>query len=89
MDTRIERQQHDGGGGRYVLSLDGEAIGELDYRDADEQRVFTHTGVRDAYEGQGLAARLVERGIADARAEGHEIVPQCWYVARWLKREAR
>ena len=88
MDTRIERQQHDGGGGRYVLRHDGEPIGELDYRDADGQRVFTHTGVRDAYEGQGLAALLVEQGVSDARAEDLEIVPQCWYVARWLKREA-
>ena len=87
MDTQIERRDDGGGSGRYVLLHDEQPIGELDYRDADGQRVFTHTGVRDAFEGQGLAARLVERGIGDARAEGHEIVPQCWYVARWLKRE--
>ena len=87
MDTQIERHDDGGSGGRYVLLHDEQPIGELDYRDGDGQRVFTHTGVRDAYEGQGLAARLVERGVGDARAEGHEIVPQCWYVARWLKRE--
>ncbi|MEO6987982.1 MAG: GNAT family N-acetyltransferase [Aquihabitans sp.] len=86
MDTHIERQQVDGGGGRYVLLHDDQAIGELDYRDVDGQRVFTHTGVRGPYEGQGLAARLVERGVGDARAEDREIVAQCWYVARWLER---
>lgn len=88
MDTHIERQHGDGGGGRYVLLHDGQAIGELDYRDRDGQRVFTHTGVRGPYDGQGLAARLVERGVGDARTEDREIVPQCWYVARWLDRHA-
>lgn len=87
MDTQIERHHYDDGGGQYVLVHDGQPIGELDYRDRDGQRVFTHTGVRGPFEGKGLAARLVKRGVGDARAEDREIVPQCSYVARWLNRQ--
>lgn len=85
MDTEIERHHNDEGGGSYSLLLEGRQIGELDYRDVDGRRVFTHTGVRGRYEGHGLAARLVEQGLADAVAEGFEVVPQCGYVARYIQ----
>lgn len=73
-------------GGRYHLSLDGEEIGELDHVDRDGVRTFTHTGVRRRHEGQGLAARLVRRGLDDARAEGMRVVGRCSYVAAYLDR---
>jgi predicted GNAT family acetyltransferase len=72
--------------GRYHLLVDGADAGELDYRVADGVRTYTHTGVRDRYEGQGLAAKLVERAIADARAEGHRFTATCPYVRGYLER---
>ncbi|MCU1370553.1 MAG: hypothetical protein JWO77_1747 [Ilumatobacteraceae bacterium] len=85
MDITITDERH-GATGRYHLVVDGDDVGELDYRDGDGRRVFTHTGVRPSLEGQGLAAQLVRRGLDDAREEGLEVVPQCSYVAAYLAR---
>jgi predicted GNAT family acetyltransferase len=56
------------------------------YRDRGDQRVFYHTKVDDAFAGQGLAARLVEQALTDARASGKRIVPVCSYVAEFLQK---
>jgi predicted GNAT family acetyltransferase len=72
--------------GRYHLTVDGTEAGELDWRMHEGVRVFVHTGVRDEFEGQGLAAQLVRRGLDDARAEGLGIVPLCPYVRSYLER---
>ena len=49
-------------------------------------RVADHTLVPRAIGGRGVAARLVEAMVADARAEGFRIVPECSYVAALFKR---
>lgn len=49
-------------------------------------RVAEHTLVPRAFEGRGIAARLVEALIADARADGFRIEPQCSYVAAQFRR---
>lgn len=43
-------------------------------------RVADHTLVPHELRGRGVAAKLVEALVADARAEGFRIVPQCSYV---------
>lgn len=87
MDVEIRREDQ-GGRGRYHLVVDGKEAGELDYRVHDGRRVFTHTGVRDAYEGNGLASQLARRALDDARAEGVQVIPQCPYVRGYLERHA-
>lgn len=83
MDIEITDERN-GETGTYHLVVDGTEVGELDYRDGAGRRTFTHTGVRPAFEGQGLAAQLVRRGLDDARAEGISVVPQCSYVAAYI-----
>lgn len=74
-------------GGRYRLFVDGDEAGELDYEvDADGARDFTHTGVREEHEGQGLAAKLAAKALADARDEGTPVRATCPYVKRYLER---
>lgn len=87
MDDSIEIT-HDGGGsgGRYTLLLDGSPIGELDHRDHDGVRTYTHTGVRPEHEGKGFAGLLVERAFRDARLAGYKVVGACSYVAAYLDR---
>lgn len=65
----------DDSAGHYDLLIDGSSVGELDHRDVDGVRTFTHTGVRPAHEGRGLAAHLVRRGLDDARADGMRVSP--------------
>lgn len=79
--------QHDAAARRYALNVDGaEAV--LDYALAGRTVTFTHTFVPTALRGRGLAEVLVRRGLADARAAQHRVVPQCSYVARFIARHA-
>ena len=81
----IERQAH-GDGGRYVIDLPGGAEAEMTYRLAGGVMAIDHTLVPPAFEGRGIAAALVNRAIADARAENFKIAPICSYVAAQFQR---
>lgn len=72
--------------GRYVYRLDGHEA-ELTYTISTPKLVIAdHTGVPDAFRGQGVGLKLVERLVADARAEGFRIVPLCPFVAAQARR---
>lgn len=74
--------------GRYVgrvAGVEGEA--ELTFSRANPQLVIAdHTGAPDSMRGMGVAKALVERLIADARAEGFKIVPLCPFVKAQFER---
>ena len=53
---------------------------------ADGAIAINHTGVPPKYEGRGIAARLVNKAIEDARAEGFKITPICSYVVAQFRR---
>ncbi|MBL1097712.1 GNAT family N-acetyltransferase [Streptomyces coffeae] len=71
---------------RYEILVDGETAGLTAYRDRDDQRVFYHTEIDDAFAGQGLASLLVQQALTDVRASGKRIVPVCPYVAKFLEK---
>jgi hypothetical protein len=75
-------------GGRYVATVEGfPGEAELIFSRADPSIVVAnHTGTPVAMRGQGVAAALVERLVADARAEGFRIVPLCPFVEAQFKR---
>ncbi|WP_448629105.1 GNAT family N-acetyltransferase [Cellulomonas soli] len=69
--------------------VDPAIIGFAEYRDvgADPvRRVFFHTVVDPAFEGRGLAGRLVAAALDDTVAAGHRIVPVCTYLAAYVRR---
>ena len=75
---------HDGDStsGTYTARIDGIARpGVLTWRALGDVRVAEHTFVPPEARGHGVAAKLVEALIADAREQGFRIVPQCSYVA--------
>ena len=83
--SEIERETS-GARGRYVYRADG-VEAELTYRVLAPGRIIAdHTGVPDAFRGQGIALKLVQRLVADARAEGVTVIPACSYVAAQAKR---
>ena len=87
--TRITiTSQDQGGAGEYNAHIAGsDAIGRLTWvRRGDAVRVVEHTLVPPEIGGRGVAARLVEALIADAREQGFRIVPQCSYVAAAFRR---
>ncbi|MFE4831939.1 GNAT family N-acetyltransferase [Streptomyces sp. NPDC056672] len=71
---------------RYEILVDGITAGLTAYRDRDDQRVFYHTEIDDAFAGQGLASLLVRQALTDVRASGKRVVPVCPYVAKFLKK---
>lgn len=51
----------------------------------DDQRIFYHTVIDDAFGGRGLAGALTRGALAATVEQGKRIVPVCPYVARWLR----
>ncbi len=70
---------------RFVAATEaGEA--ELEYSLANGVIVFTHTGVPEAAEGQGVGSALVRAGLAFARDEGRAVMPLCPFVKAYMQR---
>lgn len=77
---------------------DGQSKGRYVYRSGDDEAEMTlskagaglwiidHTGVPDAFRGQGVGAALVARAVADARAAGVSILPLCPFAAAQFRR---
>ena len=74
--------RHDrAGSGKYHAHVPGsEAIGRLTWVTRGDARVAEHTLVPPEIGGKGVAGKLVEALIADAREQGFRIVPACSYV---------
>lgn len=74
--------------GRYVATVAGsDHTGHLDWVARGEGiRAATHTLVPPAIGGRGVAAKLVEALVADARAQGFRIDPRCSYVEAMFRR---
>ncbi len=78
----IERHEEDDFG-RYELRVDGTRAGELTYvRTVPDRLLVNHTFVDPRRRGLGLARKLVDRVVEDARATGSKISPSCIYVRR-------
>lgn len=71
---------------RYELRLDGDVVGFAQYRARPGLVAFTHTKVDDAFEGQGLAGRLISFALDDARRQGLAVLPFCPFVNGYIQR---
>ncbi|WP_349897253.1 GNAT family N-acetyltransferase [Parafrigoribacterium soli] len=69
----------------YELSIDGERVGELVYRNHADTRVFLHTEVDPAHRGKGLATRLIAWALDDTRDAGKHLRVECPAVTEYLK----
>ncbi|GAA3577953.1 N-acetyltransferase [Nonomuraea rosea] len=71
---------------RFEALVDGKVAGFADYRLLPTKIVFTHTEVLPAYEGQGLASKLVSHALQASADTGLRVVPLCPYVAKYIDR---
>lgn len=72
------------GNGQFTIAVDGHTVGRAAFVDHDDQRIFHHTEVDDAYEGRGLASILVGEALTQTRTEGRRIVAVCPMVAAYI-----
>lgn len=78
--------EDNGAKGRYVVRADG-AEAEMTFtRVGKTQLIIDHTEVPEAFRGQGIGVKLVERAVEDARASGVKIIPLCPFAAAQFRR---
>jgi uncharacterized protein len=70
---------------RYEAAVNGE-LAVVEYQPEGDRIVFTHTGVPAALEGHGLAAKLAQTVLDDARTRHLAVVPRCPYITSYIKR---
>lgn len=87
MDAVTITRHHQGSSGQYHAAVAGsDAIGHLTWTEHGGVRAAEHTLVPPEISGRGVAAKLVEALVADAREQGFKIDPHCSYVAAAFKR---
>ena len=73
--------------GRYVARLPGKPEAELTFTKSGASRIIIdHTGVPDELRGTGVGKALVERAVADARADGLKVLPLCPFARATIQR---
>lgn len=66
-----------------VAAYDGSKhIGEADFRETNGIWSIVHTGVREGYGGQGIAKKLIEEVVKNAREKGVKIEPICSFAVK-------
>lgn len=80
IDVTITRHDN-GSSGEYRAHVAGsDLVGRLTWVERDGARVAEHTLVPPPIGGQGVAARLVDALVEDARGQGFKVKPLCSYV---------
>ena len=74
---------------RFDILVGGRQAGFSMYTSAvdssEDQRIFYHTVIDDAFGGRGLAGVLTRGALTTSVEQGHRIVAVCPYVVRWLR----
>ncbi len=71
---------------RFELEEDG-AIAFANYRDEhDGRRALTHFETPEALRGRGVAGRLMEHILAEARANKRSLHARCPYAVTYLEK---
>jgi predicted GNAT family acetyltransferase len=71
---------------RFEASRGDAVAGFAEYRLRDDTITMTHTGVDDAFEGQGVGSALVRSALDIARERGLAVLPACPFVREWIAR---
>lgn len=79
------RVRHNVAAGRYEAEVNGH-LAVAEYRRERDRTIFTRTFVPPELRARGIAERLVRTALEDARQEDRRVVPQCSYVALFLRR---
>lgn len=70
---------------RYEAGVEGH-LAVAEYALEGGRIVLTHTFVPPELRGRGVAEKLVRTALEEARRAGKKVVPQCAYVALFIRR---
>ena len=71
---------------RFEILVDDALAGFTAYIPRGEMLVFTHTEVDDRFQNMGVGAALIRDTLDQVRARGGRVVPQCPFMAAFIKR---
>ena len=71
---------------RFETTVDGHLAYAAYELEEPKSIVFAHTIVPDEISGRGVAGEIVKHALDYARKEKLTVVPQCAYVASYIKR---
>ena len=71
---------------RFEIRVGDELAGFAEYRRRPSLIAFTHTLIDPRFEGRGLAHRLVETALSEARSAGQAVLPFCPFVRGFIGR---
>jgi predicted GNAT family acetyltransferase len=76
---------HNESANRYELRVGEQVASIAEYRRQGDRLIFDHTQTDRRFRGQGRAAELVKAALDDVRSRGLSVVPQCWFVADFVR----
>ena len=86
--TRIDPDQlaflRDERRSRYEARLDDTVVGVVEYSLRDRTMIIVHTGTKPEFRGNGIAARITEHVLDDARKLDLQVVPECPFTAQFV-----
>lgn len=71
---------------QYEVHVDGRPAGHVAYRRSEGVIDLYHTEVAEEYGGRGLAQRLAEQALTEAREGGLQVVPTCPFIAKYISK---
>lgn len=72
---------------RFEVKVE-EHLAVIDYFYKRGEIVFTHTGVPEPLEGQGLASKMARFVLDFARSEGLKVIPRCPFIRSYIRRHS-
>ena len=74
---------------KSVAYDDNIQIGECDFIETENCWNIVHTEVDNSYQGQGIARKLVEKVIENAKENNKKVIAECSYAKRILERKQK
>ena len=80
----MSRVRADDSASRYVLEIDGDNVGTLEYEDDGDVVDLVHTEVDPSRRERGLGSELVAGALDDLRGKGRRVRATCPFVRRFV-----
>jgi hypothetical protein len=69
---------------RFEIRVGGEVAGFTEYHRRPGLIAFVHTLIDPRFEGHGLASKLVDTALTEARTDGLSVLPFCPFVRAYI-----